>query len=100
MAADPVQVDPKHYNVEFENQQVRVLRIRFGPHEKSVMHGHPPGIVVVLSDCDFRFYLPKGEKRDIIGKAGEIICFEEAFEHLPTNLSAKPFEAILVEIKA
>jgi hypothetical protein len=26
--------------VEFENDQVRVLRITYGPHEKSVMHAH------------------------------------------------------------
>ncbi len=33
MAQDAVKVDPKHYTVEFENDQVRVLRIRYGPHE-------------------------------------------------------------------
>ena len=27
MAQDPVKVDAKHYKVEFENDQVRVLRI-------------------------------------------------------------------------
>ncbi|TMA64990.1 MAG: hypothetical protein E6J68_09630 [Deltaproteobacteria bacterium] len=36
LAQDPVQVDPKHYRVEFENAQVRVLHIQYGPHEKSV----------------------------------------------------------------
>src|SRR5437588_5303128 len=30
---DPVRVDPKHYKVEFENDQVRVLRARYGPDE-------------------------------------------------------------------
>jgi hypothetical protein len=35
MAQDPVKVDAKHYTVEFENSQVRVLRIKYGPHEKS-----------------------------------------------------------------
>jgi hypothetical protein len=29
MAQDPVRVDPQHYTVEFENDQVRVLRIRY-----------------------------------------------------------------------
>ena len=37
MAADPVEVDPKHYTVEFENDRVRVLRVKFGPHEKEAM---------------------------------------------------------------
>jgi hypothetical protein len=34
-AGDPVAVDPKDYTVELENEKVRVLRIRYGPREKS-----------------------------------------------------------------
>jgi hypothetical protein len=34
-AEDPVKVDPKHYKVEFENDRVRVVRIKYGPGEKS-----------------------------------------------------------------
>jgi uncharacterized protein (UPF0218 family) len=49
MAQDPVQVDPQRCTVEFENDQVRVLRIHYGPHEKSVMHGHPASGAVFLS---------------------------------------------------
>jgi hypothetical protein len=45
---DPVKVDPKHYTVEFENDKVRVLRIKYGPGEKSVMHAHP-ALVAVFS---------------------------------------------------
>jgi quercetin dioxygenase-like cupin family protein len=99
MAVDPVEVDPKHYKVEFENDRVRVLRISYGPHEKSVMHAHPPGIAVMLMDCDFRFYLPEDKTREIIGRAGEIISFEDAFEHLPENLTDNTFEAVLIELK-
>ena len=43
LAQDPAKVDPKHYRVEFENEHVRVVRINYGPHEKSVMHYHPAG---------------------------------------------------------
>ena len=28
---DPVKIDPKHYKVEFENDQVRVIRAHFRP---------------------------------------------------------------------
>jgi hypothetical protein len=58
MAQDPVRVDPQHYTVEFENDQVRVLRIRYGPHEKSVMHGHPAGLAVFLADTRGKFQTP------------------------------------------
>ena len=36
-ADDPVNLDPKHYSVEFENDRVLVLRVKYGPKEKSVM---------------------------------------------------------------
>ena len=98
-SADPVKVDPQHYEVEYENDLVRVLRIRYGPHERSVMHGHPPGVLIVLSDCDFRTFLPEGLARDVIGQRGQVIGFDEPFEHLPENMSGKHFEAILVELK-
>ena len=37
---DAVIADPQHYTVEFENDRVRIIRIKYGPHEKSVMHSH------------------------------------------------------------
>ena len=40
--ADPVAVDPKHYKVELENDRVRVLRIKYGAHDRPVMHVHRP----------------------------------------------------------
>ena len=98
-AQDPVKVDPNHYKVELENQQVRVLRITYGPHEKSVMHGHPAGTVVFLTDGDFRFTYPDGKTENIQANAKEARWFD-AFQHLPENLSDKPFEAIFVELKS
>ena len=35
---DPVKIDPKHYKVEFENDQVRVLRVKIGAHETAPMN--------------------------------------------------------------
>jgi quercetin dioxygenase-like cupin family protein len=70
MAQDPTQVDAKHYKVTFENDQVRILRITYGAHEKSVMHEHPNSIAVFLTDGRIKFTLPDGksEERDV--KAG------------------------------
>src|SRR2546422_2308742 len=39
-APDAVKVDPKHYKVELENDRVRVVRITYGPHEKSRSEEH------------------------------------------------------------
>lgn len=99
MAQDAVKVDPKHYTVEFENDQVRVLRIRYGPREKSVMHKHPAGVAIMLTDTNLRFTFAAGRTEERTVKAGQVL--EAAAEtHLPENLSDQPFEAILVELKA
>jgi len=96
---DPVQVDPKHYTVELENDQVRVLRIRYGPHEKSPMHGHPALVGVLLTDHHSRFTYPDGRTEEIKGKAGQVLSMP-AFEHAPENLSDQPFELIAIELKS
>ena len=55
MAHDPVKVDPTHHKVEFEKAKMRVLRISYGPGERSVMHGHPASVGVHLTDAHARF---------------------------------------------
>ena len=97
-AQDPVKVDPKHYKVEFENDSVRVLRITYPAHEKSVMHHHPASVAVFLTDGKSRFTLPDGKTEDAPVKAG-VAQWTEAGEHLPENIGDKPFELILVELK-
>ncbi len=98
LAQDPVKVDPKHYKVEVDNAQVRVLRIHYGPHEKSVMHEHPDTVVVFLTDAKVKFTSPDGKSEESSGKAGEA-RFGAGNKHLPENLSDKPLEGILVELK-
>lgn len=95
---DPVKVDPKHYKVEFENDRVRVLRISYGPLEKSVMHAHPASVAVFLTDTHSKFTYPDGRTEDVVAQAGTIL-YLDAFEHLPENAGDQPFELILVELK-
>ena len=98
-AQDAVKVDPQHYKVESENAQVRVLRITYGPHEKSVMHGHPASVAVFLTDGQVKFTLPNGKMEERTWKAGQTMWLP-AGKHLPDNVSDKPLELILVELKA
>jgi hypothetical protein len=95
---DPVVVDSGHYKVELENERVRVLRIKYGPGEKSVMHGHPATIAIFLNDASFRFTYPDGKTEDGTVKAGQVMHFD-ALEHLPENTGNKPFEVIGIELK-
>jgi hypothetical protein len=97
---DPVKLDPNHYKVEMENDRVRIVRISYGSNEKSVMHQHPPGVVVLLTDCDFNFAYPDGRAEEVHHKAGEFMSFDDRWEHLPENLTGKPFEALYIELKS
>ena len=97
-AQDPVKVDPKHYKVELENDRVRVLRISYGPGEKSVMHEHPASVAVFLTDGQVRFTLPDGKTETTPAKAGSA-QWNAGGKHLPENIGDKPFELILVELK-
>jgi quercetin dioxygenase-like cupin family protein len=98
LAQDATVVDPEHYKVEFENDQVRVLRITYGPMEKSVMHSHPEGVAVFLTDGNTKFTFPDGKTQDIKVKAGQVIWSPET-EHQPENTGKEPFEVIQIEFK-
>jgi hypothetical protein len=97
-AQDAVTADPAHYSVIFENDQVRVLRIRYGPNEPGVMHSHPDGVAIYLDDINGEFTLPDGQVVNAQGKAREAV-WTEAGAHQPRNLSDQPFELIQVELK-
>ena len=97
-STDPIKVDPKHYSVESENDRVRVLRVTYGPREKSVMHSHPASLAVFLTANRARFTFPDGKTQDHNWKAGDTMS-SPAETHLPENLSSKPLKLILVEFK-
>jgi hypothetical protein len=97
-AQDAVKVDPKHYTVLVDNAQVRVLKIHYGPHETSVMHSHPNSVITYLSDANNSFLLAHGKTIKDVAKAGTA-AWAPGGAHKPTNLSGKPMDAILVELK-
>lgn len=97
-AQDPVKVDTNHYSVLLENEKVRVLKIKYNPKEKSVMHEHPDAVAVFITESNVRFTMPDGKATSDTGKAGEV-RFTPAGKHLPENTGDKPFEVVLVELK-
>ena len=99
LAQDPTEVDSDHYTVIFENEQVRVLRINYGPSEKSVMHYHPNGVAIFMNDANSQFTLPDGTVIDASSKSGDAV-WAPAGKHLPENLSETgEVNVILVELK-
>lgn len=98
LAQDAAKVDSNHYKVESENSRVRVLRVKYGPHEKSVMHSHPDAVAIFQTDSRVKFTYPGGKTEERDMKAGQTL-FTPAVKHLPENLSDADMEVILVELK-
>jgi len=97
-AQDAVKADPKHYTVVSENAQVRILKVHYGAHEKSVMHSHPATVIVPLTESKGTFTFPGGKKEDFDLKAG-VAQYSAAITHLPENTGDAGFDAILIELK-
>jgi len=98
-AQDAVKVDAKHYSVMSENAQVRILKVHYGPHEKSIMHSHPATVAVFLNDAKGKFTFPDGKSRDFAVKAGEAM-YSAAETHLPENTGDQPLDVIVIELKS
>jgi uncharacterized RmlC-like cupin family protein len=96
---DPVKIDPGHYKVEFENEQVRVLRVKIGGHEAAPLHEHALNrVTVYLTDQNFRVTAKDGKVDSVQHKAGDT-AWGTPVTHREENLSDQPFEAVVVEIK-
>ncbi len=98
LVQDPAKVDSKHTKIEFENDQVRVLRYSYGPHEKSPMHEHPNNVQIMLTDAHTNITTADGKTTESHGKAGEV-RWRIATKHAVENIGDQPFEGILVELK-
>jgi hypothetical protein len=83
---DPTVVDPRHYKIDFENDQVRVLRVHYDARETGAEHEHILNrVVVYLND-------QPGAKADDVRMSG-------AATHTESNASDRPADRIAIEIK-
>ncbi|MFL6215138.1 MAG: hypothetical protein ACJ74J_14735 [Blastocatellia bacterium] len=98
VSIDPVKVDPEHHAVVFENDRVRVLRIKFGPHDKTKQHDHPNGVSVPITGGQSKITTADGKTRTGGGEVGAATWLS-AERHIVENPSAKAAEVILVELK-
>jgi len=98
LGQDPTKVEPKHYRLDFENDRVQVLSVHYGPHEKSVLHEHPGGVVVILTEAHLRFTDENGKTREIFSKPGEARWYPP-FHHRVENLGDTSYDAVYVGIK-
>jgi quercetin dioxygenase-like cupin family protein len=98
-AQDPTKVEPKHYKQDFENDHVQVVSVHYGPHEKSVLHEHPGGVVVVITGGHLKFTDEKGKVTEVFAKPGEARWFGP-FKHTVENVGDTAYNAVYVGIKS
>ena len=98
-ALDPVKIDPKHYKVELDNEQVRVIRAKIGGKQVAPMHEHGLNrVVVYLTDQNFRVTSAEGKVDLAQHKAGDV-SWGTPTRHMEENLSDSLFEILVVELK-
>ena len=92
---DAVTADARHYTVEFENDVVRVLRVKIGAGEAAPAHAHPAYCAIEITDSSLR----EGAGGQVSNsKAGQVFC-GDALSHGPTNIGKAVAESIVVEFK-
>jgi len=98
-APHALEADPAHYSLEFENETTRIVRVRYGPGETSVMHHHPAYCALNVVEAAVTFELPDGSVEDAPGgELGTLNCVD-AEMHSPTNEGEGDLDALLIEFK-
>lgn len=95
---DAPTADPQHYTVEFENADVRILRIKYPAHSKGNMHDHPHSVTVMLTGGKLRGTKPDGKSNTSDSTKG-VAIWEEAGPHQMENIGDEDFEAVRIELK-
>lgn len=95
---DAVAADPDHYSVEWENDAVRLVRVNYGPGERSVLHNHPAYCFVALGEGSWLMTDAEGTTTDLPTTHGQFACVD-AEAHTPENVGSEAGGAILIEFK-
>jgi quercetin dioxygenase-like cupin family protein len=97
VSLDPVESNPEHYKVVFENDLVRVLEYSDEPGDRTTPHRHPDSVMYTLST--FRRRLVSGDvQREVELQAGSV-GWLPAQEHQGENIGDTPTKALFVELK-
>jgi quercetin dioxygenase-like cupin family protein len=84
--------------VEFENEQVRILRFVISKGERTPMHDHPSNVQILLTDLSGRNSTPDGKTTEAAGKAGQV-RFRPPLTHTLENTGDR-VEGIVIDLKA
>jgi non-heme chloroperoxidase len=97
-AQNPLQVDPAHFRVEYEDERVRVIRFRLAPGEKSPLHEHNTRIAVVVSGSRLKIEDTEGASHEITVNSGQAER-QLAIRHSVENVGDQVYEELTTEFK-
>jgi quercetin dioxygenase-like cupin family protein len=98
-ALDPLKLEPAHYTILFENDQVRVVRVKVDPHGKFKQHEHTVNrVLVFLTDISAKVTAADGSATQMDSKAGDAV-FSGPAKHAEENLLPTAGEVVMVELK-
>ena len=96
MKQDPVESNPTHYSVLFENERVRVLEYHDVPGDRTVEHEHPDSVMITLSSFGRR--LTSGERSMEVELPAGAARWLPSQAHYGENIGGTETRAIFVEL--
>jgi len=97
MSLDPVETNPDHYKVVFENDRVRVLEYTDRPGERTTTHEHPDSVMHTLSA--FRRRLISGDAAREVEMPAGLTGWLPAQQHAGENIGDTETHVLFVELK-
>ena len=97
MSLDPVETNPDHYKVVFENDRVRVLEYTDRPGDRTTPHEHPDSVMHTLSAFRRRLH-GSGTHRDV-EMPGGLTGWLPAQQHAGENIGDTGTHVLFVELK-
>ena len=97
MSLDPVETNPDHYKVVFENERVRVLEYTDQPGTVTTPHAHPDSVMYTLAS--FRRRIVQGDVQGDVELQAGMVGWLPAQQHHGENIGDTPSHAIFVELK-
>jgi oxalate decarboxylase/phosphoglucose isomerase-like protein (cupin superfamily) len=97
-ANDAIKVAPDLHEVIFENDKLRVLKVRVKPGDVADMHWHPENINYILAGGKLRFTKPDGAVVEVELTEGQVTS-SPAGSHAVENTGDTEVQTVQVELK-
>lgn len=95
---DAVTAAPNLYAVGYENDAVRILRVEYGPGERSPMHHHPASCSIIMNTQTWESTAPDGALIPAFADAGMFAC-EDGYSHGMENTGEERAGVFIIEFK-